>query len=59
MSNFLLAAILTHHNKLVNQLDGLIHAGKEYYNLADNTTSIEWTDVTGYSLQQLKDYLNI
>lgn len=50
MSDYLLSAILTHHNKQVKQIDGFIYA-------SNNGT--DWTNVTGYSLNQLKDYLNI
>lgn len=58
MSNYLIEAILTYHNKQVKTLDGLLYSGKAYYNLTDNTNSIEWVNVTGYSLKQLRDYLN-
>lgn len=49
MSNYLLSAILTHHNKQVKQSDSLIYA---------SSNGIDWTNVTGYTLQQLKEYLN-
>lgn len=59
MSNYLIEAILLHHNKQVRTVGGLLYTGKAYYNLKDNTNDIEWLDVTGYSLKQLKDYLNL
>lgn len=59
MSNYLIEAILKHHNKQVKRLNGRLYSGTAYYNLHNNTNSVEWVDVTGYTLNQLKDYLNI
>lgn len=49
MSDFLLSAILVHHNRKVKHSDGLIYASND---------GTDWINVTGYSLQQLKEYLN-
>lgn len=49
MSNYILSAILTHHNKQVMPCKGLL--------LASNDGKV-WINVTGYTLQQLKEYLN-
>lgn len=59
MSNYLIEAILLNNNKQVKNVNGSLHSGTSYYNLHDNTNDIEWIDVTGYSLQQLKNYLNL
>lgn len=58
MSNYLIEAILQHHNKQVKTLNGLLYSGTDYYDLYNNTNSVEWVNVTGYTLNQLKDYLN-
>lgn len=49
MSNYLIEAILLHRNRQVKTVDGLIYTCRH---------NDQWVDVTGYSLKQLKDYLN-
>lgn len=59
MSNYLIEAILLNNNKQVKNVNGSLHSGTAYYNLKDNINDVEWIDVTGYSLSELKNYLNL
>lgn len=56
MSNYLIEAILLNHGQQVKTVQGLLMAYSEY--TIDGMLCGEWVNVTGYSLKQLRDYLN-
>lgn len=49
MSDFLIEAILRHHNQQVKDCSGLLLASK---------CGNQWYLVSGFTLKQLKEYLN-
>lgn len=58
MSNDNILTILLSHGVRVNASEGLILAYDEYWDTVNKCSCGEWVNVTGYSLKQLRDFLN-
>lgn len=58
MSNDNIELVLLSHGVRVNACNGLILAYDEYYDTVNKCYGGEWVNVTGYSIVQLRDFLN-